>query len=251
MALSAFPYPGGKTPYWKRIVPHFPSHHTYVEPFGGSAAVLLNEEPSYAEVFDDVDGDIVHFFETLREQRDEFVDWLQHVPYSRDIFEEWADGYWAGERPEDAVLDEVERDLTGRQANLVYQFVEIVHTNLRAYAQRQGYDVESTIDSLQQPEVERSGNTIIVRVGWASEQMARWEFGTSDHSVQPVNADVLSFVWEDPPGWVREEFDQARSSGGQFRSGYRVFLPEVEVSGLPESRAIRDGINALRRVLQG
>jgi DNA adenine methylase len=103
MALSAFPYPGGKTPYWKRIVPYFPSHHTYVEPFGGSAAVLLNKEPSYAEVLNDVDGDIVHFFEVLREQRDDLVDWLQHVPYSRDVFEEWADDYWAGVRPEDDI----------------------------------------------------------------------------------------------------------------------------------------------------
>jgi len=102
-ALSAFPYPGGKTPYWREIVKTFPSHHTYVEPFGGSAAVLLNKQPSYAEVFNDRDADIVHFFRVLREQRDRLVQWLQAVPYSRDVFEEWADEYWAGERPEDDV----------------------------------------------------------------------------------------------------------------------------------------------------
>jgi len=150
----------------------------------------------------------------------------------------------------EALMDDVETKLVGEQANLVYEFVELVHTNLRAYGQRHGYDVESTIDSLGQPVVDRSESSISVTIGWESEQMARWEFGTSDHTVQPVNADVLSFVWENPPQWVREEFDQARSSGGQFATGYRVFLPETEVEGLPESRAIRDSLNDLRRLLQ-
>jgi hypothetical protein len=146
----------------------------------------------------------------------------------------------------EALLDDVEQKLVGQKASLVYEFVELVHTNLRAYAQRHGYDVESTIDSLGTPQVDRSAGKISVRVGWQSEQMSRWEFGTSDHT---VSGDPLSFVWHNPPQWVREEFDQARS-GGQFASGYRVFLDEVEVSGLPESRAIRDALNGLRRVLQ-
>lgn len=155
---------------------------------------------------------------------------------------------------EAALLDEAETKLVGERANLIYQFVEIVHTNLRAYAARHGYDVEPTIESLGQPEVQRSGGRLVVRVGWASEQMARWEFGTSDHHVD--GDPVLSFVWtaggrgEDPPQWVREEFEQARTSDGRFQSGWRVFLPEVDVSGLPESRAIRDGLNALRQVMR-
>lgn len=146
----------------------------------------------------------------------------------------------------EALLDDAETKLVGEQGSLVYQFVELVHTNLRAYAQRHGYDVESTIDSLAQPEVTRTDGRITVRVGWESEQMARWEFGTSDHTVQ---GDPLSFIWYDPPQWVREEFDQARGSGGQFAQGWRVFLQETEPSGLPESRAIRDALNGLRRVM--
>ena len=146
-----------------------------------------------------------------------------------------------------SAMDDVESKLVGQQASLIYEFVELVHTNLRSYAQRHGYDVESTIDSLGQPEVNRSDGRIEVRVGWKSEQMARWEFGTSDHKVE---GDPLSFVWYDPPQWVREEFDQARSSDGQFAQGWRVFLQETEPSGLPESRAIRDALNGFRRVLQ-
>ena len=147
----------------------------------------------------------------------------------------------------EAVLDDVESKMVGQQAGLIYQFVELVHTRLRAYGERHGYDVESTIDSLGKPEVTRTDNRIEVRVGWTSEQMARWEFGTSDHTVQ---GDPLAFVWYDPPQWVREEFDQARGAGGRFESGWLVFLQEVEVSGLPESRAIRDSLNAFRQVLR-
>lgn len=147
----------------------------------------------------------------------------------------------------EAVLDEAETALVGEEANLVFEFVELVHTRLRAYGRRHGYDVESTIDSLGTPQVERGADSITITVGWDSEQMARWEFGTSDHHIdgQPV----LAFIWSDPPQWIREEFDQARGAGGQFESGWQVFLPEVDVAGLPESRAIRDALNALRRVL--
>ncbi len=43
MALSAFPYPGGKTVHHQEILDRIPDHRRYVEPFGGSAAVLLNK----------------------------------------------------------------------------------------------------------------------------------------------------------------------------------------------------------------
>jgi hypothetical protein len=156
---------------------------------------------------------------------------------------------------EAALLDDVEQQLIGEFDNLVAGFVEAVHRNLRSYAAKHGYDVEETIESVQVPEVTRTNGKLTVRVGWESEQMSRWEFGTPPHTIE--GDPLLSFVWEDnpkrgddPPEWVREEFDQARDTSGQFQSGWRVFLPEVEVRGIPESRAIRDALNDLRRVLE-
>ena len=101
--LSAFPYPGGKTVYFEKIVERFPDHRRYVEPFGGSAAVLLNKAPSHLEVYNDLDGDVVQFFRVLREQRDELLDWLNNVPYSRDIYERWSADYYSGDRVDDPV----------------------------------------------------------------------------------------------------------------------------------------------------
>lgn len=104
MSLSAFPYPGGKTRFVDEIRSRLPDHRTYVEPFGGSAAVLLNKPESYTEVFNDLNSDIVQFFRVLREQPDELRDWLETVPYSREIHRRWADQFYSGHRPTDDVI---------------------------------------------------------------------------------------------------------------------------------------------------
>lgn len=103
MALSAFPYPGGKTTYWQDIVQYFPEHRRYVEVFGGSAAVLLNKPESYIEVYNDRDRDVVQFFEVVRERRDELQEWLRCTPFSRELHGEWTAEFFDGYRPEDPV----------------------------------------------------------------------------------------------------------------------------------------------------
>lgn len=150
----------------------------------------------------------------------------------------------------ETMLDDVEHELVGRQDSLVHRFVQLVHTNLRAYGQRHDYDVEPSIESFEIEAVERTRHGIHVTVVWEDPQFGRWEFGVEPHPIEPRTADVLAFVWEDPPQWVREEFNQARDASGRFSSGWMVFLPHVDHPGIPESRALRDTLNAWSEVLR-
>lgn len=103
MALSAFPYVGGKTVISKWIIDHLPEHTTYVEPFGGSAAVLLNKRRSNVEVYNDLDGDVVQFFEVARDRPDELAEWAKRTPFSEELHNEWTKAFYSGERPDDPV----------------------------------------------------------------------------------------------------------------------------------------------------
>lgn len=79
---------GGKFLLAPWITKHFAPHRIYVEPFGGAASVLLHKPPSYAEVYNDLDGDVVNLFRILRGPRaGELVEALRNTPFARDEFE--------------------------------------------------------------------------------------------------------------------------------------------------------------------
>ncbi|WP_233274797.1 DNA adenine methylase [Haladaptatus cibarius] len=101
-----FPYPGGKSRLSSWILEHASEHTCFVEVFGGAAGVLVNKDPdiSKVEVYNDRDGDLVHFFEVLRDRPDELVEWLETVPYSRVIHSKWADAFYGGYRPGDEIV---------------------------------------------------------------------------------------------------------------------------------------------------
>lgn len=69
------------------IISHFPKHRVYVEPFGGAGSVLMRKPRTYAEVWNDLDGDVVNLFRVLRsEQSARLVEEIRLTPFARDEF---------------------------------------------------------------------------------------------------------------------------------------------------------------------
>lgn len=83
-------YHGGKWRLAPWIIQHLPPHRCYVEPFGGAAGVLLQKERAYAEVYNDLDGDIVNLFRVLRDPEGSarLIDQVELTPYAREEFDD-------------------------------------------------------------------------------------------------------------------------------------------------------------------
>jgi DNA adenine methylase len=81
-----FGWYGGKFSHLDWLLPLLPKCHHYCEPFAGSGAVLLNRAPSPIETYNDIDGDVVNFFKTLRERPDELQRAIALTPFSREEF---------------------------------------------------------------------------------------------------------------------------------------------------------------------
>ena len=112
----ALRYLGGKWLLAPWILQHFPHHRTYVEPFGGAASVLLRKARSHAEIYNDLDGDLVNLFQVLRvkAQAEELVRLVALTPFAREEFEA---SYEEADEPVERARRLVVRSFMGHGSN--------------------------------------------------------------------------------------------------------------------------------------
>lgn len=84
---AVFKYPGSKWRIAEWIVSFFPEHHSYLEPFFGSGAVLFNKPRSNIETVNDLNGEIVNLYRWIRENPEALAKQIRLTPYARDVYE--------------------------------------------------------------------------------------------------------------------------------------------------------------------
>lgn len=83
MVASPVSYFGGKAFMAQRLVAAFPKHKHYVEPCGGSLAVLLAKPRSHMETVNDLDGALMTFWRVLRDRPEDLERACFLTPHSR------------------------------------------------------------------------------------------------------------------------------------------------------------------------
>lgn len=110
---------GGKWRLAPWIVGLFPDHRIYVEPFGGAASVLLRKPRSYAEVYNDLDAEVVNLFQVLRsDEAPELIRALRLTPFAEvEFLASYIQGHDAVERARRLVV----RSFMGFGSNAIHR----------------------------------------------------------------------------------------------------------------------------------
>lgn len=83
--MIAFGWYGGKFTHLDFILPYLPQDaQHFCDVFGGSAAILINRKPAPVETYNDIDSELVNFFETLRNQGAKLIKAISLTPFSRE-----------------------------------------------------------------------------------------------------------------------------------------------------------------------
>ena len=98
-AAPIVPWIGGKRRLAKHILPMFPEHTCYVEPFCGAAALYFLKAPAKVEVINDANGELVNLYRVVRHHLEEFVRQFKWALSSRQIFK------WLQITPEETLTD--------------------------------------------------------------------------------------------------------------------------------------------------
>lgn len=85
-ARPLIPWMGGKRRLAAHILPVFPEHSCYVEPFSGAAALFFLKEPVKVEVLNDVNSDLVNLYRVVQHHLEEFVRQFRWALTSREIY---------------------------------------------------------------------------------------------------------------------------------------------------------------------
>lgn len=80
-------YPGSKWNIARQLAELIPPHHSYVEPYFGSGALLFNKIPSDIETVNDLDSDVTNLFRCIKKEPERLARLVMTTPFSREEYD--------------------------------------------------------------------------------------------------------------------------------------------------------------------
>ena len=82
-------YPGAKWKIIDGILPFFPEHDCYLEPYFGSGAALFSKRQSVSEIVNDISSRVVRLYEICRDpvRRERLIEAIEFTPWARVEFD--------------------------------------------------------------------------------------------------------------------------------------------------------------------
>ena len=219
-------YHGGKWILAPWIIQHFPAHRRYVEPFGGAASVLLRKPRAYAEIYNELDGEITNLFAQVRDNRPELERLIRATPFSRA---EYDASFEPTDDPAEQARRTVVRSLMGFGSNAINRSVK---SGFRSNSDRSGttpaHDWMNYPNKLTSIEERLSG--VVIENGDALKVMQRYDRGDCLHYVDPPYVHATRSRHAANNGYTHELSDEQHREIAEVLHGLEGF---VVLSGYP------------------
>lgn len=99
MPNPIIPWIGGKRRLAKTILPLFPTHECYCEPFCGAGAIFFLKPPSITEIINDINSELVNLYRVVQHHLEEFIRQFKWALISRELYK------WLQDTPAHVLTD--------------------------------------------------------------------------------------------------------------------------------------------------
>lgn len=80
---------GNKQAIAHKIIPYFPPHKIYIEPFFGAGGMFFNKPKAKYNIVNDLDSDVYNLFMVVMNQKDELEKAFYQMPIHSDLLNYW------------------------------------------------------------------------------------------------------------------------------------------------------------------
>ena len=80
---------GNKKRIAHKILPHFPAHKIYIEPFFGAGGMFFSKPKAKYNIVNDLDSDVFNLFQVVMNQKEELEKAFYMMPIHSDLLEYW------------------------------------------------------------------------------------------------------------------------------------------------------------------